>query len=120
MAKASVAPLRFIHIASERSIQIAGIRIESQALSPAAMLDDELKEDQTLARIGVPRTGVEMDVQLLVRFDEPKIRETRGMREAQARRDPLPTRVVRQVLIRSIFVGEHRIVTVLRQRPVQI
>ena len=47
--------------------------IEPQALRLAAMFDDELQQDEAFARIAEARAGLEMDVQLLVGFDEPEV-----------------------------------------------
>ncbi len=47
--------------------------VESQPLRLAAVLDNELQQDETFARIAEARARFEMDVQLLVRFDEPEV-----------------------------------------------
>ncbi len=46
--------------------------IEPQPLRLAAVFDDELQQDETFARIAEARAWFEMDVQLLVGFDEPE------------------------------------------------
>lgn len=61
-----------------------------------------------------------MDAQLLVRFDEPGVAEPGGVGQAHARRDFFPSRIVRQILIRSILVWKNGIRTIGRQRLVQI
>ena len=47
--------------------------IEPQALRFAAVFDDELQQDETFARIAEVRAWFEMDMQLLVGFDEPEV-----------------------------------------------
>src|SRR5436305_297214 len=73
--------------------------IESQTLRLAAMFDHELQKDETFTRIAEARARVEMDVQLLVRFDKPEVAEAGRMSQAHARRDLLPARIAGQILV---------------------
>src|ERR1700684_1126849 len=59
--------------------------IEPQPLRLASVLDDELQQDETLARIAEARARLEMDVQLVIRFDEPEIAEPGGVSQAHSR-----------------------------------
>src|ERR1700722_14527254 len=81
--------------------------IQSQALRPAAVFDDELQQDEAFARITEARARFEMDVQLLVRFDEPEVAETGGVSQAHTRGDFFPARIAREFLIRSVLVGKN-------------
>src|SRR5580692_1474896 len=56
--------------------------IEPQPLRLAAVLDDELQQDESLARVAEARAGFEMNVQLHIRFNEPEIAEAGGMSQA--------------------------------------
>ena len=94
--------------------------VESQALRLAAVLDDELQQDETFARIAVARAGIEMDAQLLVGFDEPEVAEAGRMGQAHPRRDLFPARIVGQILIGPVLVREHWIGAIARQRLVEI
>ena len=64
--------------------------IEPQSLRLATVFDDELQQDETLARIAVARAGFEMDAQLLVGLNEPKVLEPSRMGEAHTRSDFSP------------------------------
>ena len=98
--------------------QIANI--QPQPLRLAAVLDHELQQDETLPRIAEVRAGLKMNVQFVVGFDEPEVAEAGRMRQAHTRRNLLPARIVRQVLIRPVLVRENRIGPIARQRLVQI
>src|ERR1700674_4622737 len=61
-----------------------------------------------------------MDVQLLVRFDEPEIAEAGGVSQAHTRGDLFPARIVSEVLVRSVLVRKNWIGAIARQRTVEI
>src|SRR5580700_12284440 len=64
--------------------------IDPQPLRLAAVFNDELQQDQAFARIAEARAGLEMDVQLMVGFDEPEVAEAGRMGQAHTRRDLCP------------------------------
>jgi len=65
-------------------------RRRPQPLPIAAVFDDELQQVETFARITEASAGFEMNVQLLVGLDEPKVVESGGMGEAHARSNFFP------------------------------
>src|ERR1700683_2566776 len=93
--------------------------IEPQPLRLAAVFNDELQQDEAFARIAEVRAGFEMDVQLVVGFDEPEVAEAGGMSQAHTRRDLFPAWIVRQVLIWPVLVRENWIGAIARQRLIE-
>src|SRR5271170_7081833 len=73
--------------------------IEPQPLRLAAVFNDKLQQNETFARIAEARAGFEMDVQLLVGFDEPEVAETGRMGQAHARRNLFPAWLVRAKIV---------------------
>ena len=68
--------------------------IEPQPLRLASVFDDELHQNETFARIAVACAGFEMEVQFLVRFDEPEVAEAGRMGQTHTRRELFPARIV--------------------------
>src|SRR5262245_64054712 len=84
------------------------------------MLDDELEQDESFARVGVSRAWIEMDAQLPVRLNKCKICETCGMGESHSWCYLAPPFIHSQILVRTIFVRENRVGSVARQSLRQI
>ena len=81
-------------------LKLASVRSPTSRPRPcglAPVFDDKLQQDEALAGVAEPCPGVEMDVQLLIRLDEPEVVEAGGMREAHPRRDLLPARIIGQI-----------------------
>src|ERR1035441_2427575 len=55
--------------------------IESEALCCAAVFDDKLQQNETFTGVAEASAGVEMNVKFLVRFNEPEVAESGGMRK---------------------------------------
>ena len=94
--------------------------VNSQPLRGAAMFDSELQQDQAFARVAEARARLEVDVQLLVRLNEPEVGEAGRMRQAHARRYLFPARIICQILIGAILVGKDRVRAIGRQWPIQV
>src|SRR5580698_5723419 len=75
--------------------------IEPQPLRLAAVFNDKLQQDEAFAGVAEVRARFEMDMQLLVRFDEPEVAEAGRMGQAHPRRDLFPAWIVSEVLVRS-------------------
>src|SRR5579871_1157588 len=94
--------------------------VQSQPLRLSAVLDDKLQQDESLAGITEVRSGIEMNMQLLVRLDEPEIAKASGVIQTHARRDLFPARIVGQIFIRTVFIGEERIGAIRGKRVIKI
>src|ERR1700734_759726 len=83
--------------------------IEPQPLRLAAVFNDELQQDEPFARIAEANAGLEVDVQLVVGFDEPEVAETGRMSQAHTRRDLFPTWIGGYILIWLLPVSGNEI-----------
>src|ERR1700684_2096001 len=77
--------------------QIANVQPEPLLLT--SVLNRELQQYEPFSRIAELGSRVEMNAQLLIRFDEPEVAETCRMRQAHLRGDLFPARIGSEVLI---------------------
>ena len=86
------------------------------------LLDHKLHQVDALAGVGESRTGIEMDVHLLVVLDRGEVAQARRVGEEHARRNPQPARVLhkerRRLSVRLVLI--ERLRQLRRDRGIEI